>query len=157
MPGEYDLILKEDLKEVMNVFIRKLLGIDAVKITTLDTNMQVTNEREADFLLRIEKRDGTSYILHAEIQITNDPNMPDRMLIYWLYIKKVYKELPRQYIFYVGREPLKMPDHMPEFGDAYKYTIIDFHNVDCETFIHSNKPEEIIISVLCDFKKKMLK
>lgn len=128
------------------------MGIDAVKITLLDTKMQITNERDADFILRIEERGKAPYISHIEIQSTNYRKMPQRMLFYWLLIGEKYNEYPKQYLFYIGSDPLTMPDHVPEIRDGYKYKIIDFHDIDCETFINSGKPEEIVISILCNLR-----
>ncbi|MBF0565298.1 MAG: Rpn family recombination-promoting nuclease/putative transposase [Nitrospirae bacterium] len=154
MPGQYDRILKETFKEVIGVIIKKVLKLDAVSITPLDTKLQITNEREPDLVFLIRLRNKSSFILHIEIQSTNDTGIPDRMMFYWLFIRKVYKKVPQQYLFYVGKRPLRMPDHMPELGGAGRYEIIDFNTIDCETFISSDNPVEIVISVLCNLRGK---
>ncbi|MBF0565822.1 MAG: hypothetical protein HQK89_11310 [Nitrospirae bacterium] len=156
MAGQYDRVLKETFKEVIGVIIKKVLNIDAVSITPLDTKLQITNEREPDLLFLIRLRNKSSFILHIEIQSTNDAGMPDRMMFYWLFTRKVYKKVPRQYLFYVGKRPLRMVDHIPELGGAGRYEIIDFNTIDCETFISSENPVEIVISVLCNLRGKMV-
>ncbi|MBF0465312.1 MAG: hypothetical protein HQK94_09545, partial [Nitrospirae bacterium] len=53
MSGRYDKILKESLRGVLHVLISEVLGINAISIKPLKTKLQITDEREADFLLEV--------------------------------------------------------------------------------------------------------
>ncbi|MCI4624404.1 MAG: hypothetical protein L3V56_00415 [Candidatus Magnetoovum sp. WYHC-5] len=39
-----------------------------------------------------------------------------------------------------------------EDSTTHSYTIIDMRTVDCEKFLYADRPEEVIISILCDYK-----
>ncbi|MEO5358393.1 MAG: hypothetical protein H7844_14000, partial [Nitrospirae bacterium YQR-1] len=149
--------MKESLLGGLYIIISSILNINAKSITPLKTKMQITDEREADFVLLIEEYDGTRYILHLEFQSTNDYDIIFRMLRYRLYITQIEKLPVIQYLIYVGNEPLRMSNTLSEPGMSYSFNIIDFKNIDCEKFINSKTPEEIVLSILCDFKSKDVK
>ncbi|RMD88992.1 MAG: hypothetical protein D6813_11325, partial [Calditrichaeota bacterium] len=50
---DFDRILKENLKEVAEAVLRKIIGIEAISVETLDTKLPITDEREADFILNV--------------------------------------------------------------------------------------------------------
>ncbi|MBF0519625.1 MAG: Rpn family recombination-promoting nuclease/putative transposase [Nitrospirae bacterium] len=154
MSGRYDKILKESLRGVLHVLISEVLGINAISIKPLKTKLQVTDEREADFLLEITLYDGSTYVLHIEFQATNDSNMPYRMLRYRIYISQTYGKPVKQVLFYVGREPLRMKNYIKDENLTFEYNIIDFRSIDCEKFISSNTPAEVILGILCNFNSK---
>ena len=154
MSGKYDKIFKECFGAVLFVLIGEVLEIKAVKVSALNTKLQITEERDADFLLDITLQDGSSFILHIEFQAANDSDMPYRMLRYWLFITQKYGKPVRQVLFYVGKEPLRMPNYIKNEKVSYEYDIIDFRNIDYEKFMNSDSPQEIVIAILCNFKAK---
>ncbi|KJR40408.1 hypothetical protein MCHI_003700 [Candidatus Magnetoovum chiemensis] len=153
MANEYDRIIKETLRDVIDVLMEEVLGIKADKITPLETKMQITMEREVDFLYKIEEKEET-YISHFEFQTTNDNEMLDRMHVYRAVIRKTHKMEVRQCLFYIGKEPLRMDNVITERYLTFEYEIIDFKRLDCSKFIKSNNPKLIVISILCDYKNK---
>ncbi|MCI4625707.1 MAG: hypothetical protein L3V56_07070 [Candidatus Magnetoovum sp. WYHC-5] len=80
-----------------------------------------------------------------------------RELRYWVYLRQVYKLPVKQYVVYIGQKPLKMKSTIEEDNITYSYTIIDMKTVDCEKFLYADRPEEIIISILCDYKGRDVK
>ncbi len=74
----------------------------------LETEEQRIEDRRADFLARVRKRDsGESFLLHIELQNDNQPQMPLRMLRYYTDIQLQWpKEPVRQYLVYTGKRPL---------------------------------------------------
>jgi predicted transposase YdaD len=80
-----------------------------------------------------------------------------REMRYWLYLTEVHDIHPLQYVFYIGNEPLTMKDSIRTETTSHKYNLIDMRNVDCEKFLYSDKPEEVIISILCNYQKKGVK
>ncbi|KJR42592.1 Transposase (putative), YhgA-like protein [Candidatus Magnetoovum chiemensis] len=154
MAKDYDKIIKETLNDVIDVIMTTVLGINASRITRLETKMQITNEREADFIYEVEEN-GRIYIVHIEFQTTNDPDMPYRMFRYWIFIKDIHRKEVRQCLFYIGKEPLNMSNKIDDpKASSYDYEIIDFRNIDCNTFLDCNNPKAIVISILCDYKGK---
>ncbi|KJU84719.1 hypothetical protein MBAV_003087 [Candidatus Magnetobacterium bavaricum] len=59
-----------------------------------------------------------------------------------------------QYVFYIGNKPLKMANSIVEPNVKYQYELIDMRNIDCEKFLYSEKPQEMIISILCNLEAK---
>ena len=157
MSKRYDKVIKELLKDVMVTLITKVIGLKVVKSTAIETKLQITNEREADFIIRVELEDGSKSLLHIEFQATNFTQMVYRELWYWVYIVRVLGIAPIQYVFYIGNEPLTMKDSISTETITYRYNLIDMRDVDCDTFLHSDKPEEVIISILCNYQKKGVK
>ncbi|WP_420263798.1 hypothetical protein [Candidatus Magnetominusculus dajiuhuensis] len=157
MSKRYDKILKEILKDVVDTLITKVIGLKIVKSTAIETKLQITNEREADFILRVEFEDGSTSILHIEFQATNYSKMVYRELRYWVYLTEVHGIAPMQYVFYIGNEPLTMKASLSSETTAHRYNLIDMRDVDCGKFLHSDKPEEVIISILCNYQKKGVK
>ncbi|MCI4624749.1 MAG: hypothetical protein L3V56_02190, partial [Candidatus Magnetoovum sp. WYHC-5] len=152
MSKEYDKVIKELLKDTVAVLLEKITGVDISKAELIESKMQITDEREADFILKAQLKDGSQEIYHIEFQATNDNNMGYRELRYWVYLRQVYKLPVKQYVVYIGKEPLKMKSNLEEDSTTHSYTIIDMRTVDCEKFLYADKPEEVIISILCDYK-----
>ncbi|MEO5360497.1 MAG: hypothetical protein H7843_08615 [Nitrospirota bacterium] len=157
MPKQYDKIIKEILKDVVGTLLTNVIGLKTVKSTAIETKLQITNEREADFILMVELEDASRHLVHIEFQATNYSKMAYRELRYWVYMTEVYGIQPLQYVFYIGNEPLNMADTIITETVNYRYNLIDMRDVDCDKFLHSNKPEEVIISILCNYRKKGVK
>ncbi len=157
MSKEYDKVIKELLKDTVEALLEKITGVDIKKVELLDPKLQITDEREADFILKAELKDGSQEIYHIEFQVTNDNNMGYRELRYWVYLRQVYKLPVKQYVVYIGKKPLKMKSTLEEDNITYSYTIIDMKTVDCEKFLYADRPEEVIISILCDYKGRDVK
>ncbi len=45
-----------------------------------------------------------------------------------------------------------MKSNIDEDNTTHSYTIIDMRTVDCAKFLYADRPEEVIISILCDYK-----
>ncbi|MEO5359504.1 MAG: hypothetical protein H7843_03540 [Nitrospirota bacterium] len=157
MSKQYDKIIKEVLKDVIDTMLTSVIGLKAVKSTSVETKLQITNEREADFIVMVELEDASQCLVHIEFQTTNYAKMAYRELRYWVYITEVYDIQPLQYVFYIGNEPLTMPDIIKTKTVDYRYNLIDMRNVDCDKFLYSNRPEEVIIAILCNYQKKGVK
>ncbi len=147
--NRFDKIIKENLKESVNVLIKKVLGIDGKTIKSLVTKFQITDEREADFIFQIETTEGKSFILHVEFQTSNDKKMIYRMLRYYTYIRQNYDLPVRQCVFYIGHSKLRMEKELDQDSIKFVYELIDMRTVSWKAFIESENPEDIIMAVLC--------
>ncbi|KJU85483.1 Transposase (putative), YhgA-like protein [Candidatus Magnetobacterium bavaricum] len=154
MSGQYDKIIKETMRDVVDVLLSKVMKIDAVSVTVIESKMQVTDEREADFLLKVVTVQGDTIIVHIEFQLTNDTDMVYRMLRYWCHMTQIHKLPVIQYVFYIGNKPLTMANSIAEPRVKYQYELIDMRTIDCEKFLYSEKPQEMIISILCNLQTK---
>ncbi len=69
--GSYDKIIKELIGDIEQPLIEKVLGIKADKVSIFNVVMQLTDEREADFVLRVQNDGDSAFIIHTEVQTTN--------------------------------------------------------------------------------------
>ncbi|MCI4625708.1 MAG: hypothetical protein L3V56_07075 [Candidatus Magnetoovum sp. WYHC-5] len=52
MSKEFDKVIKELLKDTVEALLEKITGVDIKKAELLEPKMQITDEREADFILK---------------------------------------------------------------------------------------------------------
>ena len=101
-----DIALKDIFEEIPHR-LSKILASAHIK-ELLPTNFPST-ELRVDFLARLEDES----ILHIEFQSFNDPNMPFRMLRYYLAILERYPNSPiKQLLVYVGNRKLRMKSRL---------------------------------------------
>ncbi|MCF8168572.1 MAG: hypothetical protein K9J77_08180, partial [Rhodoferax sp.] len=60
----------------------------------------------------------------------------------------------RQYLIYIGRAALAMPDGICQTGLDFHYRIIDMHTVDCQALLAQDTPDALVLAILCDFKQR---
>ncbi|MBF0606921.1 MAG: hypothetical protein HQL61_05125 [Magnetococcales bacterium] len=149
-PGGYDKLIKDMMEEIEKPLIEDVLGIKIDKVTKLNTLMQLTDEREVDFLARLDYADTDSFIAHVEFQSTNDPKMLKRMLRYFIHIYALYELRVKQYVIFIGKDKMNMKTllNLPEMH--YTYKLIDMRNIACEQFLYSGVPGKIILAILCN-------
>ena len=154
--GNKDVISKAVLGHLAADIANLLLGfqVDTGSVELLDTEQQRVEQRRADLVARMhdQVRD-EDFILHIEIQNQNDPLMPLRMLRYFSDLQFAHpEECIHQHLIYIGRDKLTMPDHWSAPAFTYQYTILDMHTVDCSLLLTQDKPEALVLAILCDFK-----
>lgn len=148
-----DIISRDALKRLTTDLARQLLGIDGEAVELLETQNQRVEDRRADLLARMLGADGGEFLLHVEISNSNPPEMPLRMLRYFTDIRLAGHAGPlRQFLIYIGRAPLRMPDGLHEPGSLdYRYGLIDMHQIDCAGLLAQDNPDALVLAVLCDF------
>ena len=148
-----DIISRETLKRLTTDLARHLLAIDGEAVELLETQNQRVEDRRADLVARMRAPDGNEFLLHAEIANNNKRDMPLRMLRYYTDIRLVGHRGPiRQFLIYIGTNPLGMPDGIdePELLD-YHYRLVDMHRVNCAELLVQDNPDALVLAVLCDF------
>jgi len=156
MAQDYDKILRENIEKVIITLARKLIGIDPATLEEIPDDLQYTIERKPDFLKRVKPGSGKQdYILHMEFQSEDSHKMPKRLLFYYGLLFVDYGLEVLQYVFYIGKKNKPtMPTEIQHTNLQFKYHLIDVMELDYELFIHSDKPEDVVVAILCDFKKK---
>jgi hypothetical protein len=152
--NDYDRILKENIEPVLLPFTQKLLGLQGAKYTSIKDDLHVTIERKPDFLKKVKEfGKNKSYILQIEFQSTDEKDMVYRMLEYKSLLLRKFKIEVKQIVLYIGKDKLKrMTPSLKMEGLSFEYRIIDIKSFDYEDFLKSNVPEEVILSILCNFK-----
>jgi len=150
--ADKDIVSKDLLKRIAVDIARVLLHLKVDSAEIIETEYQRIEDRRADLVAHMWGEEG-DFILHVEIQNDNDDKMPWRMLRYRAEIGHSYPEVDtRQYLIYIGKAPLAMPEDLRQTGLDYRYRIVDMHRVDCQTLLTQDNPDALVLAILCDFK-----
>jgi len=138
-----DIALKDIFEEIPHR-LSKILAPAPIK-ELLPTNFPST-ELRVDFLARLEDES----ILHIEFQSFNDPNMPFRMLRYYLAILERYPSSSiKQLLVYVGNRKLRMKSRLRLRNLSFSYEILDIRQIDCRVLLESPDPMDRLLACLC--------
>jgi hypothetical protein len=148
--SEYDHILKENLEAMTLSLSKSLLGLSVEVLEDLSTNLPTTLERRPDLLKKV-KTAQEEFVLHIEIQSSNDPNMLGRMLLYRALVYEKYRSVVRQAVFYLGPGWLSMKSSLEQAQLHFEYDLINVQEIPAQHFLSAAQPEEIILGILGDF------
>ncbi len=151
MAQDYDKIFREVLKDIFPAIARKVLGIEAGRYVSLPADLQYTSEREADQVWEVTPDAGAPFALHCEFQTGNDKRMLPRMLLYYGFLYYRKQLAIRQYVVYVGREPVQMESVLHAENLDFAYHLVDLRNFPYQTFLASDRTQEVVLAVLADF------
>ena len=153
MPNHFDRILKENIESLFP-FLAKRLGLDIGKTAELKDKLQVTLEREPDFLKRALHDDPTlDFIFHLELETKDEADMDARELLYNGILYHKYRLPVLQFVIYIGDVPPKnMTGKIKLKNLDFQYHLIDFKTFDYQEFVQSNQPEEVVMAILANFK-----
>jgi hypothetical protein len=151
----YDKIFKENVDATIDNFIRKILKINIKEAEDIVLKLQRTKEREADFLKIITNDKGEKFILHIEYQVANDPEMVHRMIDYWNLLVRKYELRVEQYVIFLGDENPTMKVKVDYPNMKFYYQLINFKELDYRLFLQSDRPEEMILAILGDFRNEI--
>ena len=132
--------------------MQTILGITATESEELPDDIQHTKERKPDVLKKITDTQGKIFVLHLEFQLVDEPEMIYRMADYHIMLARKYKLPIRQYVLFLGSGIPKMETRYESELMRYEFPLIAFTSLDYHTFLKSEQPEEVILSVLADFK-----
>src|SRR5262245_19963959 len=113
--------------------------------TMLTVEYPTVQMRRPDLVVRLT--DGRLY--HLELQSTNDPAMPWRMLEYFGLLCQYYGQPPLQQVLYVGEALLTMPARLEYPTLAFQYELIDIRTLDGATLLASPSLEAKLLALLC--------
>jgi predicted transposase YdaD len=147
-------LLKRMAADLANLLLK--LDIDPESVELLETQHQRVEERRADLVVRALRRGETETgILHIEIQNSNDADMPLRMLRYYTDIRFQHRSgALHQYLIYIGKQDLRIPDTLHDTKLSYSYHILDMRTVDCSLLLAQDTPDALVMAILCDFKQR---
>lgn len=151
--SQYDKIFKENIEAVISSIMENVLEITAVYVEELPDDIQHTKERKPDVLKKVTDTKGETFILQIEFQVANDDEMVHRMLDYKAMLIRKYQLPTYQYVIFLGKGQPKMETHLINVGLAFEYNLLAINSIDYKMFLKSNRPEEIVLSVLANFDK----
>ncbi len=152
MAQDYDKIIKENIEGLLPALIERVLGLRISRMKKIPFDVQVTLERRPDFLLLVQDADSQEeYLLQVEFQSANDPKMALRMLEYAVILLGKHEMDIQQYVLYIGKGPATMATEIKRSRIGFSYELIDLRGFDYASFVKSDRPEEIILAILCDY------
>ncbi len=147
----FDKILKENLEELFLPIAEKWLGFKILQSKPLPEKLQVTLEREPDFVRIVETDKPETFILHLEFQSTNDAEMLYRQAEYKAILQRKYQLPVRQFVIYLGSQPMTMKTQLPPEQQIVGFELRNIQAYRYEQLAWSNTPQEIILAILGDF------
>ena len=148
--NKYDKIIKENLCELAPAILRKVLGLQDIRMKDLpQTRQQTTIEREPDFLkLVYDKTHPKGRIVQIEFEGKSEKHMNARLLEYLGIVYRKYLLPVEQHLVYIGSGKPNINCKI-EFGNLkYHFSVHYFSEIHYEQFLFSNQPEEVILSIL---------
>ena len=152
--SQYDKIFKENIEAVISSIMQNILEITAVSMEELPDDIQHTKERKPDVLKKVIDIKGEVFIVQIEFQVANDDEMAHRMLDYKAMLIRKYRLPIYQYVIFLGKGQPKMETHLNNIDLDFRYNLLAINSVDYKIFLNSNRPEEIVLSVLANFDKE---
>lgn len=149
--NQYDKIFKENIEAVIPSLMQNVLSINAVLVEDLPNDIQHTKERKPDVLKKVTDQEGSVFILHIEFQVANESEMIYRMGEYYFMLARKFKLPIRQFVVFIGNSKPRMTTKIDFPMLKFEFPLLALANVDYSLFLNSNKPEEIILSILADF------
>ena len=148
MPNK-DLISKQLLKHLLLDFGNQLFGLDIIEAELLSSEQPRVEGKRADLVARVREAQGASYILHVEVQNDNQADMPIRMMRYYTDLALEHAgEAIKQYLLYIGKAPLTMPNHLETPDWRYCYEVLDMRSKDSDDFLSSDNPDALVLGRL---------
>ena len=140
----YDRTVRELMQHIPKRFTEILFGLKVVEV--LDPNFPKTEERKADFVGRLLG----GKVVHVEVQTQYDSTLPERMVEYYLRLKRRYGEGPIQLLLWLGNEESPYDGELV-IGEElrFRYRVQDIKEIDCRELLRSEDPNDYILAVLC--------
>jgi predicted transposase YdaD len=152
LAGHYDKILKENIAAIFLPLVEKFLGIHISKSEELKDKVQVTLEKEPDFIRIVETEAGERFILHIEFQRADEEGMVYRMQEYYAILRRKYKITVRSIVFYLGQTASRMQTRLAREEMFEGFLLVSLNQYSSQNFVSSQLPGEIILAVLGDFE-----
>ena len=134
--------------------MQNVLKITAVYVEELPDDIQHTKERKPDVLKKVTNIKGDTFVLQIEFQVANDDEMAHRMHEYKAMLMRKYQIDIYQYVIFLGKGQPKMETRLKNIGLTFEYNLLAINSIDYKIFLKSNRPEEIVLSVLANFDKE---
>jgi hypothetical protein len=150
--SQYDKIFKENIEAVISSIMQNVLEITAVSMEELPDDIQHTKERKPDVLKKVTDVKGDTFVLQIEFQVRDEPEMVYRMLDYYGMLERKYKVTVKQFVIFLGANKPTMPTALNGEMLKFRFPLISLSTFDYHVFLNSDKPEEIILGILANFK-----
>ena len=142
MAHSFDVSLKSLFQDANGIVSRLLFGGPVVE--WLDAEQPKVTNRRGDVLAKTS--DGRLH--HVEFQTRNDPEMPFRMLEYYVGYRRRWRDHIEQVLLYAGKEPLRMKDVFQSPTTRHAYRIVNVRELDGEPLLLSGDWRDNALALL---------
>ena len=150
MPNYLDRIIKENIEPLFTFFAEKL-GIKIEQSEEIKDKLQITLEREADFLRKIFiPKQKKGFIFHLEFQTKMGHRLKHRILLYRAILFHKFDLPVKQTVIFLGKNPIKATNFIEQENLSYRFHIINICEIPYQDFIKTNAPEAIVMAILGD-------
>ena len=143
MAQRYDVSLKSLFLREGDGIIRKLLFGGKVIEFLATEQPQIFNHR-ADLVVRTEK----GSLHHVELQAFNEFGFALRMLEYYVYLVRTYKQHVVQTVLYLGKEPLRLEHAYTSPSIDFRFKIVNLREYDAEALLASEDWADNLLALL---------
>ena len=155
MSNKYDKIIKENIEAMYLSLSEKVLNFRPELVEDVVVDLHRTIERSPDFLKKVkESQLKPSFLLHIEIQTKDDSEMLYRMNEYHALLLRKFKKKIVQIVIYLGKGRSKMIDSYDDGFNRYSFHLINIQDFSYKTFLVSDRPEELLLTILSDFENE---
>ena len=151
---DFDKLLRSNIVPALALILGKVLMLDIQQTTPIPTTFPRTKEKRVDYAVKVRDTSGKEYIIHIEFQTKNDKRMHQRMLEYCETLYGHFGLDVIQFVLFIGSGKPSMITEISLTNLQYRYHIIDLKTIDYHIFLDSQKPEEIMLAILCQFTRK---
>ncbi len=147
---EYDTVLKASLQSPQTTIFEKIIGARIDR--WLNVEFPEVQQTRVDMLgvTTVHETD----LAAVELQSANDMKLPLRMAEYALRTYRLYEVFPRQYVLYVGNDPMRMPSELAGPSFFCRYTIVDIRTLDEESLLSSPFDSDHIMAILTNHRDR---
>lgn len=110
----------------------------------LNVELPKTQNLRVDLLAELE----SGQLWHIELQSSNHPDMPFRMLEYGVAIYRREGRFPVQLLVYAGNDPFRMQDYLCAPGIDFRFEVIDLKMLDGAAWLQSEKLSDNLLALL---------
>jgi len=86
--------------------------------------------------------------------VVDEPKMIHRMFEYYALMFRKHKVKLKQIVFYIGKGKANMITEVSHEDLNFRFSVISIQEIAYTEFLNSDKPEEIILAILADFKNE---
>ena len=150
MAQRYDVSLKALFLSEGDGIIRRLLFGGKVIEFLATEQPQIFNHR-ADLVVRTEDR----ALHHVEFQTFNEAGFALRMLEYYAYLVRLYKQHVSQVVLYLGREPLRLERAYTSPSIGFQFEIVNLREYDAGPLLASEDWADNLLALLAKGKPEI--
>jgi hypothetical protein len=155
-PKQIDKLVREGFEKSIPDLVKDVLKINVTEREKLLIKIELTKEREPDYLEKVTDDNGEVFVIHMDWQTVDDNEMLSRMIEYWGMILRKFKLPVKQFVIYLDEKKSKMQNRYQWGKNYFEYELIHISKIDYNIPLRSENVDLKLLALLCDFGKDTL-